>query len=268
MGDKRILHAWQDILKTPLPGLHLAQTYPDESFLVKAVGLYASSGLQAGDGVFLAATKTHLKAFYDEVETLGHNVEALRESGRLYGLAAEEALADIMNDRLPDAPTFFRLAKRSIDQVRLKSKNGQLRIYGELVNVLWLAGNLDGAMAIEKLWDELAKTHAFTLFCGYSMDSLDRSICSGPMQSVSRVHSHVIPAQDYDRLENAVLMGSRDVLGQSGASCVLELAGTAPQTWGEMPAGQKLLLWLSDNMPATAEKIFSRSKNYYQQAAI
>ena len=46
---------------------------------------------------------------------------------------------------------------------------GPIRIYGEMVAVLWAQGNTRGAIRLEELWNELAATYAFSLLCGYPM---------------------------------------------------------------------------------------------------
>jgi hypothetical protein len=44
-----------------------------------------------------------------------------------------------------------------------------VRIFGQMVDVLWQRGEHHAAIRLEVLWNELAHTQAFSLLCGYAM---------------------------------------------------------------------------------------------------
>ena len=44
-----------------------------------------------------------------------------------------------------------------------------IRVYGEMVDLLWQEGNSDGAIRLEILWNQLASAYEFSLLCGYAM---------------------------------------------------------------------------------------------------
>jgi anti-sigma regulatory factor (Ser/Thr protein kinase) len=61
-----------------------------------------------------------------------------------------------------------------------------------MVALLWDEGNLEGAIELETMWNDLAATHAFTLFCAYAMSSLETS---GDLAAAKRIcdgHDRVI----------------------------------------------------------------------------
>jgi hypothetical protein len=73
---------------------------------------------------------------------------------------------------------------------------------------------------------------------------------------VCKVHTHLIPAADYRRFNEAVVEASNEVLDRPLAQLLLALAERhRPQT--AMPPGQATLLWLQRNMPRTAEKVLA-----------
>ena len=47
--------------------------------------------------------------------------------------------------------------------------NCTVRIYGQMVDVLWKNGQQEAAIRLETLWNQLANTQAFSLLCGYAM---------------------------------------------------------------------------------------------------
>jgi hypothetical protein len=255
--------SWYDVLTGPILGQHIAQTYQDEAFLVKSVSVFAGAGIQKGQGVLLVATKPHLKLFAETVEKIGCDVPAARSRGQLTEVCVEDALNDIMIAGIPSADKFSRLAKAAIQKTHGHEGVSGIRIFGELVNVLWMAGNMQAALSLETLWDKLGKTHPFTLFCGYKMDNFDKNAACGAFQSVCDSHSHLIPVEHYERLDDAVIKGSREVLGDSLSRLVRSLAADSRVAAAQMPVAQKVLLWLRQNMPGTADKVYLRTRMHY-----
>jgi hypothetical protein len=64
-----------------------------------------------------------------------------------------------------------------------------MRAYGELVDVLWKAGQDAAAIRVELLWNKLAATHDFSLLCGYAMGNFYKR---AGLNAISREHSHVV----------------------------------------------------------------------------
>jgi len=77
-------------------------------------------------------------------------------------------------------------------------------------------------------------------------------------------HSHLIPVEDYARLERAVADALRDTVGPD-ESRVLEsqLLARFPGPF-HMPRAQALLLALRQTLPLVAEDVLQRSRNLYQ----
>ncbi len=77
----------------------------------------------------------------------------------------------------------------------------RVRIFGEMVALLWEQGNQTAALRLEALWNELrSTTHPFSLLCAYPM-----SLFVGPERAelftqMCELHSQVIPDESYTRL--------------------------------------------------------------------
>jgi hypothetical protein len=88
------------------------------------------------------------------------------------------------------------------------------------------------------------------------MDNLDAAAYGGALECVCHVHTHLIPARDYEAFNDAVSEASKAVLDQPLAQMLQSLsASQRPET--HMPIGQATLLWLQKNMPRTAEKVLA-----------
>lgn len=141
--------------------------------------------------------------------------------------------------------------KRQLSQAGLAPERA-----GEMVDVLWQRGERDAAIRLEEFWNDLARLQTFSLLCAYCIDNLDPQAYAGPLECVCQVHTHLIPAPDYGRFNQAVLEASEKVLAAPLAEMLLSLSGISKPSTG-MPAGQATLLWLKRNMPRTADKVLA-----------
>jgi signal transduction histidine kinase len=66
-----------------------------------------------------------------------------------------------------------------------------MRVFGEMVDVLWRAGNQRGAIQLEELWNQLGETMPLVLLCAYRRDDAG----AGSRAAVDRAHSHVLTAR-------------------------------------------------------------------------
>ena len=85
---------------------------------------------------------------------------------------------------------------------------------------------------------------------------------AGPLPSVCRVHSHVLPAHDDDRFRSAVERALVDVLGPTKARDVLYIVGGTMRE-KRVPVAQDALRWVTANMPAQAERILTLARSLY-----
>lgn len=240
---------WTEVLREPSHGDHIVQTYQDPAFLAEAVAEYLGTGLHRGEAAIVIARPAHAARFLEKLAGMG-------EPGQLLVLDAEQTLARFMVDGMPQWNPFREVIGGLIAQVRLQYP--AVRAYGEMVDILWQQGNRDAAIRLEEYWNELTRLQTFSLFCAYAMDALDAKSYSG-LESVCSAHTHFIPTRDERQLNQAVNEASVRVLDEPLAKILLSLAASH-QTATKMPTGQATLLWLSQNMPRTADKVLREVK--------
>lgn len=239
---------WPELLKHPGHD-HMVQLYQDPAFLAEAVAQYLGAGLRQGEAALVIARPEHGKRFAQALER-----EGVRASPALRMLDAVETLDLFMVDGMPEWTAFHRACGGAIAEMRLQYP--AVRAYGEMVDVLWQRGERHAALRLEEFWNELGRLQTFSLFCGYAMDPLDPESYGGALESVSRCHTHLIPARDYTRFNDAVLESAKDILDQPLAQMLLDLAAShRPHT--AMPIGQAALIWLKQNMPRTADRVLA-----------
>jgi anti-sigma regulatory factor (Ser/Thr protein kinase) len=173
------------------PGDHAVQFYDRDSELVEtAGGRYLVPGLATGGVTIVIATDAHRQMFEGELRAAGLDPDGAKRDGRLVMLDAAETLARFMTDGRIDRDGFFRVIGST---VRAAAETGRpVHAYGEMVAVLWGAGDVLGAIKLEKLWNELRQTLSFSLLCGYHSDSVSGHEHAEALHEVCHLHSAVL----------------------------------------------------------------------------
>ncbi len=70
------------------------------------------------------------------------------------------------------------------------SKHGPVRVFGEMVAILWANGDTRAALRLEELWNELMKEQTLTLLCGYPMSNFSQESGKDSVLAISRLHTH------------------------------------------------------------------------------
>jgi hypothetical protein len=168
---------------------HLVEFYETESLLVESVRNFFRPALLAGDPVILVATPGHRSAFVAALEASGVDVQEARRNGRFVDLDAEETLGKFMVDGAPDPDLFDRVVG---GLVRSSGRlNPRMRIYGEMVALLWDEDNRDAAIALENLWNDLSERERYTLLCAYPLSSMEWGPDNAPFREICSTHSSV-----------------------------------------------------------------------------
>ncbi len=256
----------QAIASEPRNGDHVVQLYEDEHFLASAISPFLATGLTRWEGVIVVATPAHWKLFRQDLESRGVNVTSALDQQQLIVEDASTMLSDIMDDGTPDAARFDERVGGAVRQVA--ARYPRVRIYGEMVDLLWHANRIAAAVRLEELWNGLAKIHPFSLFCSYRMDGFDRVLYQGTLQDVCRTHSHAFPAEDCGRLERAVNRALGEILGASQAKTLRASFAVRQYSGTEMPDSQALLFWLREQMPTMADAVLIRARQYYREDSV
>ena len=178
----------RDVLETS--GNHLVQFYDaDPAALVANVASFIDEGLRSGDSIVLIATPEHGDAF---LSALGSSrSERDVRARRLVLLDAASTLEQFMADGRPDWRRFDAVVGGTIRGLRRAKPGARLRAYGEMVGLLWAAGQVDAAVLLEKFWNVLLAGNDFTLYCAYPIDVSADNAPHGRMHDVLCAHTHV-----------------------------------------------------------------------------
>jgi hypothetical protein len=255
---------WCGLLSDAGPSDHIVQLYQDQQFLNRAVCRFAAAALANGEGVILVPTIAHWDAFRPRLEAEGVDVKAAQARGQLTIVDADDLLPGFMRDAMPDAPVFLGLAADVIARAHGGGRYSKVRWWGEMVNILWERGEVAASMNLEDLFDQLAHKHDIAIFCSFLMDNFNGDVHARMLPRLGENHSHLIPVEDYARLERAVSYALRETVGPD-ESRVLEdkLLSDYPGPF-HMPRSQALLLALRQILPQVADDVLQRSRAIYQ----
>ncbi|HEX3160916.1 MAG TPA: ATP-binding protein [Gemmatimonadaceae bacterium] len=177
---------------------HSVQFYECETFLAEVVGDFLAAGFAAGQPLLVIATPAHREAFVRHLAAAGFPVDAALRLGRLTLLDAEETGARVMLGSEPDAERFHAIIGGALERSRAGfHPDVAVRVYGEIVDLLWKADNARGAIKLEELWNELASTHDFSLLCAYDMANFSSASDAAQFLAVCEQHAHVVPTERY-----------------------------------------------------------------------
>jgi KaiC/GvpD/RAD55 family RecA-like ATPase len=146
----------------PVHSVHFYDT--NEALIERLCGI-ASSSLNIGNTVLIVATQDHRKQLVDALEQKGVAVETHIREERFVLCDAKEMVSRFMVGPMPDTGLFrSSMGKLLADAKKsARSKEQALVVFGEMVGVLWDEGNKAGALAVERLWNDILNETAFHL---------------------------------------------------------------------------------------------------------
>lgn len=176
---------------------HIVQFYETESSLVDHAVRFILSGLRGTDPVIIIATPRHRAAFVERLIDDGIDVERVRASGQCVMLDARETLAGFMVGDMPDWEKFRNTIGSVLENRRAGAGCAHVRVYSEMIDLLWHEGNHAAAIHLEGFWIDLQQHYSFLLLCAYVMGNVH---CPGGVTSSAhscKTHTSVLAAGGY-----------------------------------------------------------------------
>jgi hypothetical protein len=170
---------------------HAVRFYDNDKSLAQIVAEFLSEGLAVGDPGIVVATPVQRAAILKELVARSLDVVELQRSQDLLLLDAQETLSTFMTNGKPQAEAFNNCMCEVIRTVCRGRPDRTVRIYGQMVDLLWKDGEQEAAISLEMLWNQLANTQAFSLLCGYAMGHFYKD---ANFDEVCRHHTHVVSA--------------------------------------------------------------------------
>jgi hypothetical protein len=259
------MSACDQVLTRSGPERHVVQFYDDdEALLVTKVGHFLREGWKANESLVLVGTTKRNLAIADELNSLGVDVAAAVNSGRLLFFDAEDLLGRITSNGQPDWDCFDSEVGATVR--RLNDGGSGVRAYGEMVGMLWSRGQKEAALQLEAHWNRLIRSSRLALFCAYPIDVLSHDFDQDGVDAVLCAHTHLMPVSASSKLGSAVDRAMRDVLGERAEGLHRAADAHVRPSSAAVPKAEGMIFWLRNNLPQYADRILARARSYYRTA--
>jgi hypothetical protein len=153
------------------------------------VGRFIAEGLKTDQPGLVIATPSHKAAILEHLAGAACNPEKRMEQGALVMLDAAELLSVFVAGGMPGVGSLDSAMTQIMNSLADRGGERGVRVYGEMVDLLWKRRKEDAALALEMQWDQFARARRFPLLCSYSMESLGQR---DGYKAICDHHSHVV----------------------------------------------------------------------------
>jgi len=180
------------------PCEHIIQVYENDDIFLDTLANFAGSGIKAGECVIVVATQNHLQSLYFRIARYVLNLREMIAAEQYIPLEAEKVLDQFMINEWPDEKLFRQTISGIIERGSCKGR--RIRVFGEMVALLWGKGNTGATVQLEHLWSRFCEENKLTLFCAYPKVGFTNDINNG-MQTLCACHSKMINGSETSSTE-------------------------------------------------------------------
>jgi len=174
------------------PHGHAVLFYQDDGELAGQVSAHLLEALRAGGVAVVIATPAHRAAIAAELARAGADVATAQADGRYVALDAIETMGRFMVADWPNAASFWQAISPVLRRAAGAGK--PVHMFGEMVALLWDFGQVNAAIEVEAMWNEIGAQYPFSLLCAYPANSMSGAAHQDSLAEVCRVHAAVVGA--------------------------------------------------------------------------
>jgi hypothetical protein len=171
------------------PCEHIAQFYEDDAVFLDTLVRFIDTGLLAGEGVIVIATREHLRALEERLSSIIIGMTWRRHTEAYITVDAHEALSKFMTKGWPDDQLFSEFVVGLVN--RASAQGRRVRAFGEMVALLWAEGNIAATIRLEHLWNKVCKLKSLPLYCAYPKAGFTKD-ASESIAEICAAHSKII----------------------------------------------------------------------------
>ncbi len=168
---------------------HIVQVCQDDIFQAEAITRYIQEGLLKNEAVVIYAKPSLRKTVIGKLEQLGFEVSEYKRRGQLKFFDVELTLLCFYSEDTLHEANFQDFVGASLRDLRLKF--GKVRIFSEMLNLLWRDSKYEAAMELEECWQNLARQLEFSLLLSYSLNKTDPDTLEEAVKLICEYHQHL-----------------------------------------------------------------------------
>jgi signal transduction histidine kinase len=175
---------------------HSVRFFSNVEYPAERIAGFLEASLSRGEAAMLFATPSHQESVTRCLEARGLDLDESIDTGRLRLSNAEAAASSLIERSRAKTDVFEAMIAAPLREA--VCRYGSVRAYGEIVNVLAEGHDLEGALALERLWDGLlSDSPKAKLLCGYSLGSFSGPGSVGTFSRICDAHSGVEAAREH-----------------------------------------------------------------------
>ena len=147
------------------PHLHAVTFYDHDREVVDRIARFVAEGIHEDGRTVVVATPEHRTQLVQSLLAMGLDPDEPPVAGHLVLLDARTTLRTFMTPTGPDPDRFAAHVGRRVTDAG--ADGAPVRVFGEMVGLLWEAGDVQGAIALETMWNGMIEHLGFMLLCAY-----------------------------------------------------------------------------------------------------
>ncbi len=167
---------------------HIVEIYDESDAFLDSLEGFVVGGLERSDTVILILTRGHLYALEERIKKHGFDLPALQTEQRYIPLFASDVLEQLMFRGWPEEKLFMQTIAPLIE--RAKKNTGRVRVFGEMVAILWAEGQYGATVRMEHLWHDLCQSEGLIVFCAYPNSGFNEN-AGTTMKTICDSHTKV-----------------------------------------------------------------------------
>lgn len=153
------------------PHRHEMLVYSEEAVLLEHLHHFVAASLAGNNGAIVVATKSHREGLIEKLRENSCDIDYATQRGTFISLDAAEMLSTVLVNGVPDSILLFEALGTIIEAAAkaVNTKQARIAVYGDCCNLLYAEGNPDAAIRIEKIGNDLIRTHNIDILCAYQL---------------------------------------------------------------------------------------------------
>ena len=149
-----------------------------DAVLVAAFSRFIAGALREGNAVIALVSEAHDKSLRCRLKASRVDLALAIRQGRYVSVNISELLAKVMVNGLPDATRFLNSAEDMVTAAALRATGRDARVaaVGECSPTVWTRGQVEAAIQLEHLFDEMAMSRQMDILCGYPLTAREESV--------------------------------------------------------------------------------------------
>jgi CheY-like chemotaxis protein len=151
--------------------------YSSDAVFVSAFTQFVASSLRQENAVIVLVTESHGESLRRSLQLCNVDLDQAIREGLYIPVNISQLLSKVMVDGAPDPTRFMNAAGEAVAEAaqRAVGQHRKVTAWGECSPTLWAKGDVDAAIQLEHLLDEVSRSQQMDSQCAYPMTARQES---------------------------------------------------------------------------------------------